>query len=37
MNKFTRPDLPREYERRFWVGVRAGLTVDAAAVSAGGS
>jgi IS30 family transposase len=37
MRKFTRPDLPREHERRFWLGIRAGLSVDEAAVSAGAS
>jgi IS30 family transposase len=37
MRKFTKPDLPREYERRFWHGIRAGLSVDEAAVLAGAS
>ena len=37
MRKFTKPDLPREHERRFWQGIRAGLSVDEAAISAGGS
>ena len=37
MRKFTKPDLPREHERRFWQGVRAGLGVDEAAASAGAS
>ena len=37
MRKFTKPDLPREHERRFWHGIRAGLSVDEAAVSAGAS
>ena len=37
MRKFTKPDLPREHERRFWQGIRAGLSVDEAAVSAGAS
>ena len=37
MRKFTKPDLPREHERRFWQGVRAGLSVDEAAASAGAS
>ena len=32
MRKFTKPDLPRENERRFWQGIRAGLSVDEAAV-----
>ena len=30
-----RPKHPREFDRRFWVGVRAGLTVKAAAHAAG--
>jgi len=37
MRKFTKPDLPREHERRFWQGIRAGLSVEEAAVSAGAS
>lgn len=37
MRKFTKPDLPREHERRFWQGIRAGLSVDEAAVAAGAS
>ena len=37
MRKFTKPDLPREHERRFWQGIRAGLSVDEAAASAGAS
>jgi transposase, IS30 family len=37
MRKFTKPDLPREHERLFWRGIRAGLSVDEAAVSAGAS
>ncbi len=37
MRKFTKPDLPREHERRFWQGIRSGLSVDEAAVSAGAS
>ena len=37
MRKFTKPDLPREHERRFWRGIRAGLSVDEAAVLAGAS
>ena len=37
MRKFTKPDLSREYERRFWRGIRAGLSVDEAAVLAGAS
>jgi IS30 family transposase len=37
MRKFTKPDLPREHERRFWQGIRAGLSVNEAAVSAGAS
>ena len=37
MRKFTKPDLPREYERRFWQGIRAGLSVREAAESAGAS
>jgi IS30 family transposase len=37
MRKFTKPDLPREHERRFWRGIRAGSSVDEAAVAAGGS
>jgi IS30 family transposase len=37
MRKFAKPDLPREHERRFWRGIRAGLSVDEAAVLAGAS
>ncbi len=37
MRKFTKPDLPRDHERRFWQGIRAGLSVDEAAVAAGAS
>jgi IS30 family transposase len=37
MRKFTKPDLPREHERRFWQGIRAGLSVDEAAATAGAS
>jgi IS30 family transposase len=37
MRKFTKPDLPREHERRFWLGIRAGLSVNEAARSAGAS
>jgi IS30 family transposase len=37
MRKFTKPDLPRDHERQFWRGIRAGLSVDEAAVSAGAS
>ncbi len=37
MRKFSKPDLPREYERRFWQGIRAGLSVDEAAALAGAS
>jgi IS30 family transposase len=37
MRKFTKPDLPREHERQFWRGIRAGLSVDEAAASAGAS
>lgn len=37
MRKISRPDLPREHERRFWQGIRAGLSVDDAAVAAGAS
>jgi transposase, IS30 family len=37
MGKFTKPDLPREHERRFWQGVRAGLSVNDSAIAAGGS
>lgn len=37
MRKFTKPDLPREHERRFWQGIRAGLSVDEAASGAGAS
>ena len=37
MRKFTKPDLPREHERRFWRGIRAGLSVDEASRSAGAS
>ena len=32
MRKFTKPDLPREHERWFWQAIRAGLSVDGAAV-----
>lgn len=37
MRKISRPDLPREHERRFWQGIRAGLSVDESAVAAGAS
>jgi transposase, IS30 family len=37
MRKFTKPDLPRGHERRFWQGIRSGLSVDEAAVAAGAS
>jgi len=37
MRKFTKPDLPREHERRFWQGIRAGLSLREAAHSAGAS
>ena len=37
MRKFTKPDLPREYERRFWRGMRAGLGMREAAEAAGAS
>lgn len=37
MRKFNKPDLPREHERRFWQGVRAGLSVNDSAMAAGGS
>jgi transposase, IS30 family len=37
MRKFAKPDLPREHERRFWQAIRAGLSVDEAAVLAGAS
>ena len=37
MRKFFKPDLPREHERRFWQGVRAGLSVNDSAMAAGGS
>jgi len=37
MRKFTKPDLPREHERRFWRGIRAGLTLREATESAGAS
>ena len=30
-----RPKRPREFDRRFWAGIRAGLGVEAAAVAAG--
>ena len=30
-----RPKRPREFDRRFWAGIRAGLVVEAAAVAAG--
>ncbi len=37
MRKFTKPDLPREHERRFWRAIRAGLTLRDATESAGAS
>ena len=37
MRKFTKPDLPREHERRFWRAIRAGLTLREATESAGAS
>jgi transposase, IS30 family len=37
VRKISRPDLPREHERQFWHGIRAGLGVDEAAEAAGGS
>lgn len=37
MRKFTKPDLPKEHERQFWRGIRAGLSVDEAATQAGAS
>jgi IS30 family transposase len=37
MREFRKPDLPREHERRFWQGVRSGLSVDESSVAAGGS
>src|SRR5690349_4149505 len=37
MRKFTKPDLPREHERRFWQGLRAGLSVNDSSIAAGGS
>src|SRR3954454_1251508 len=37
MRKFTKPDLPREHERRIWQAMRACLSVDEAAVRAGAS
>jgi IS30 family transposase len=37
MRKFTKPDLPREHERRFWQGIRAGLSLEEAADLAGAS
>jgi IS30 family transposase len=37
MRKFTKPDLPREHERRFWQGIRAGLSVDESAAAAAGA
>ena len=37
MRRISRPDLPREFERRFWQGIRAGLAVDDATAVAGGS
>jgi IS30 family transposase len=37
MRKFTKPDLPREHERQFWRGIRAGLTLREATESAGAS
>jgi hypothetical protein len=30
-----RPKRPREFDRRFWAGIRAGLGVEAAALAAG--
>jgi IS30 family transposase len=37
MRKFTKPDLPRAHERRFWQGIRAGLGWEEAAKAAGAS
>lgn len=37
MRKVYRPLLPREYERVFWQGIRSGLGVEEAALTAGGS
>jgi IS30 family transposase len=37
MRKFTKPDLPRQHERRFWQGIRAGLSVDESAAAAAGA
>ena len=37
MRKFTKPDLPREHERRFWRAIRAGMTLQEATDSAGAS
>ena len=37
MRKFTKPDLPLEHERRFWQGIRAGLSVDESAAAAAGA
>jgi len=37
MRKFAKPDLPREHERWFWRGIRAGLSVNESSVLAGGS
>jgi transposase, IS30 family len=37
LRKFTKPDLPREHERRFWRAIRAGLTLREATESAGAS
>jgi IS30 family transposase len=37
MRKFTKPDLPREHERRFWRALRTGLSVDESAAAAGAS
>ena len=37
MRRFTKPDLPREHERKFWQGIRAGLSVDESAAAAAGA
>jgi IS30 family transposase len=37
MRKIYKPGMPRHHERRFWQGIRAGMSVDEAAVAAGAS
>jgi len=35
VGRLGRPKQPREFDRRFWAGIRAGLVIDDAAVGAG--